>query len=193
MDVPAPPHVPKGPLNLEGGLKNDSRNAGKEDFNNLIFKISQGNIPLGSPLDAHASDALTHPIKILPMALQALTRPQSSSYSVQGERREKWVPRKGVQGEMGREKAKEVIFSSSPFPSSPAPLPHAQLFAACYMKTWNLCWYLCFCWDTFRYLKFGLFWQCKNGGFPSLRMQVILDSRVGIVSASYKIKVARDT
>ena len=36
-----------------------------------------------------------------------LTRPQSSSYSAQGERRERWVPTKGAQGEMGREKAKE--------------------------------------------------------------------------------------
>lgn len=66
MDVPAPPHVPKGPLNLEGGLKNDSRNAGKEDFNNLIFKISRKYIP-ESPLDAQASR--THPGKILPTAL----------------------------------------------------------------------------------------------------------------------------
>ena len=46
----------------------------------------------------------------------SLTRPQSSSYSAQGERRERWVPRKGAQGKMGREK------------SSPAPLPRAQLF-----------------------------------------------------------------
>ena len=43
----------------------------------------------------------------------SLTRPQSSSYSAQGERRERWVPTKGAQGEMGR--------------PSPAPLPH-QLF-----------------------------------------------------------------
>ena len=37
-------------------------------------------------------------------AYRVLTRPQSSSYNAQGERRERWVPTKGAQGEMGREK-----------------------------------------------------------------------------------------
>ena len=46
------------------------------------------------------------------------------------QRRERWVPRKGAQGEMGREKTKEedVVFSPSPFPSSSALPP-------CYIKT----------------------------------------------------------
>ena len=40
------------------------------------------------------------------------------------QRRERWVLRTGAQGEMGREKMKEV-FSPSPFPLSPAPPPRA--------------------------------------------------------------------
>ncbi len=53
------------------------------------------------------------------------------------QRRERWVPRKGAQGEMGRERAKKEVFSPSFFPSAPALAPRARAspFAACYMKT----------------------------------------------------------
>ena len=61
-----------------------------------------------------------------------LTRPgQLSSYSVQGERRERWVPRKGAQGEM----LPYLVRNSS--------------FATCYMKTTSGAVYSCLekgCW-----------------------------------------------
>ena len=52
-----------------------------------------------------------------------------SSQIVSIHHRERWVPRKGAQGEMGREKKQDfpVVFSPSPFPSSPAPPPRALL------------------------------------------------------------------
>ena len=63
--------------------------------------------------------------------LVSLTRPQSSSgHTGDTTPRERWVPRKGAQGEMGREKTKEEddVFTPSPFPSSSALAP-------CYIKT----------------------------------------------------------
>ena len=54
---------------LRGRVKNDSQNAGKVHFNNLIFQNFPGKYIPGSPLDAHASGVRTHPSKILPTAM----------------------------------------------------------------------------------------------------------------------------
>ena len=50
-----------------------------------------------------------------------LTRPQSSLYRIY-QRRERWVPRKGAQDEMGSEKTKEEDDVFSPSPPSHHPL-----------------------------------------------------------------------